>query len=34
VAAIVYNLVRLVMTESARQRSVPVERIRFIDGLR
>jgi hypothetical protein len=34
VYAIVYNLVRLVMTESARRRGVPVERISFIDGLR
>lgn len=34
VYAIVYNLVRLVMTESARQQGVPVERISFIDALR
>jgi Transposase DDE domain len=34
VYAIVYNLVRLVMAESARRRGVPVERISFIDALR
>jgi hypothetical protein len=34
VYAIVYNLVRLVMTEAARSRGVRVERISFIDALR
>jgi Transposase DDE domain len=34
VYAIAYNLVRLVMTESARRRGVAVERISFIDALR
>jgi hypothetical protein len=34
VYAIVYNLVRLVMTEAARRRGVRVERISFVDALR
>lgn len=34
VYAIVYNLVRLVMTQSARRQGVPVERISFVDALR
>lgn len=34
VYAIVYNLVRLVMTEAARRRRVRVERISFVDALR
>ena len=34
VYAIVYNLVRLVMTEAARRRGIPVERISFVDSLR
>lgn len=32
--ALVYNLVRLVMMESAKRRNVPVDRISFIDSLR
>jgi hypothetical protein len=32
--ALVYNLVRLVMLQAARQQQVPVERISFIDALR
>ena len=32
--ALVYNLVRLVMLQSAHQQAVPVERISFIDALR
>jgi hypothetical protein len=32
--ALVYNLVRLVMLQSAQQQAVPVERISFIDALR
>ena len=32
--ALVYNLVRLVMMESAKRRQVPVDRISFIDALR
>jgi hypothetical protein len=32
--ALVYNLVRLVMLESARRKHVPVERISFVDALR
>ena len=32
--ALVYNLVRLVMLQSAHQQEVPVERISFIDALR
>jgi hypothetical protein len=34
VYAIVYNLVRLVMTEAARRRGVRVERVSFVDALR
>ncbi len=34
VYAIVYNLVRLVMTEAARRQGVEVERISFVDALR
>jgi hypothetical protein len=34
VFAILYNLVRLVMLQSARQQQVDVERISFLDALR
>ena len=32
--ALVYNLVRLVMAETARTMEVPVERLSFVDALR
>jgi len=32
--ALVYNLVRLIMMESAKQQHVPVDRISFVDSLR
>jgi hypothetical protein len=32
--ALVYNLVRLVMLKAAREQSVPIERISFVDALR
>ena len=32
--ALVYNLIRLVMLESARRRGLPVERISFVDAAR